>query len=276
MAAVLCYPYGVSITCVCDNSGSVYNCYPTNYKNKHSAHINNSPLQEERLAKTETGRSDQTVEIILATTALVTVIALFLSFLIYRMEKYLVRHGYQIPLFHKCNKETLTKLFKQKNSSSSQTDPIIYWYSQNQTVVGITHITAPAPLPSQPQAKLYPSLPTRRHSYSNSPDSAIVSTRPSFSSTLPCPNSRSRGSPYEVSEHKSDQMSTPIELRDIQPDLSHDVIDGDSVDTGDNIDIYQAEPELDNNYDEDNISFVNHSLSQQPLLNMSSFQGSQV
>ena len=70
-------------------------------------------------------------------------------------------------------------------------DPIIYWYSQNQTVVGITHITAPAPLvSSQPQAKLYPSLPTRRHSYSNSPDSAIVSTRPSFSSTLPCPNSR--------------------------------------------------------------------------------------
>ena len=156
-------------------------------------------------------------------------------------------------------------------------DPIIYWYSQNQTVVGITHITAPAPLASQPQAKLYPSLPTRRHSYSNSPDSAIVSTRPSFSSTLPCPNSRSRGSPYEVSEHKSDQMSTPIELRDIQPDLGQDVIDGDSVDLcGDNIDVYQAEPELDNNYDEDNISFVNHSLSQQPLLNMSSFQGSQV
>ena len=69
-------------------------------------------------------------------------------------------------------------------------DPIIYWYSQNQTVVGITHITAPAPLASQAGAKLYPSLPTRRHSYSNSPDSAIVSTRPSFSSTLPCPNSR--------------------------------------------------------------------------------------
>ena len=87
---------------------------------------------------------------------------------------------------------------------------------------------------------------------------------------------RSRGSPYEVSDHKSDQMSTPIELRDIQPDLAGDVIDGDSVDTGDNIDVYHAEPELDNNYDEDNISFVNHSLSQQPLLNMSSFQGSQV
>ena len=39
MAAVLCYPYGVTITCVCDNSGSVYNCYPTNYKNKHQGHV---------------------------------------------------------------------------------------------------------------------------------------------------------------------------------------------------------------------------------------------
>ena len=45
MAAVLCYSYGVTITCVCDNSGSVYNCYPTNYKNKHSNHLANSPLQ---------------------------------------------------------------------------------------------------------------------------------------------------------------------------------------------------------------------------------------
>ena len=46
MAAVLCYPYGVTITCVCDNSGSVYNCYPTNYKNKHTGHLNsNNGLQ---------------------------------------------------------------------------------------------------------------------------------------------------------------------------------------------------------------------------------------
>ena len=83
---------------------------------------------------------------------------------------------------------------------------------------------------------------------------------------------RSRGSPcVSGSDHKSDQMSTPIELRDIQPDLGQDVIDGDSVDTGDNIDVYHGEQELDNNYDEDNISFVNHSLSQQPLLNMSTF-----
>ena len=113
MAAVLCYPYGVTITCVCDNTGSVYNCYPTNYKNKHQGHVGansqaqvrkhwcllhashlrnsiilsqyphhvimfNAVFQDERLAKSEKSRGDQTVEIILATTALVTVIALFL------------------------------------------------------------------------------------------------------------------------------------------------------------------------------------------------------
>ena len=44
-------------------------------------------------------------------------------------------------------------------------------------------------------------------------------------------------------------------------------------DTNDN---FQAEHELDNNYDEDNISFVNHSLSQQPLLNMTTFSNSMV
>jgi len=277
MAAVLCYPYGVTITCVCDNTGSVYNCYPTNYKNKHQGHVGaNSQAQDERLTKSEKSRGDQTVEIILATTALVTVIALFLSFLIYRLEKYLVRHGYQIPLFHKCNKETLTKMFKQKNSSSCQTDPIIYWYSQNQTVVGITHITTQprsALPPATSQAKLYPSLPLRRHSYSNSPDSAIVSTRPSFSSTLPCSNSsRSRCSPYDVTDHKSDQMSTPIELNDIPSDpiTLPDTVESIDQELPDPISVSQ---ELDNNYDEayDDISFVNHSLSQQPLLNMSTF-----
>ena len=50
MAAVLCYPYGVTITCVCDNSGSVYNCYPTNYKNKHNSHLTtNSAVQVRRV-----------------------------------------------------------------------------------------------------------------------------------------------------------------------------------------------------------------------------------
>ena len=175
--------------------------------------------------------------------------------------------------------------------------------------------------PLHHHSKLYPSLPLRRHSYSNSPDSAIVSTRPSFSSTLPCPNSRlksmiylqatepkslqfackrdyfhcyhcllllmmvsyfrSRSSPYEVSDHKSDQVSTPIELRDITQDNITDINDIVPIDTEEeniinDINSDNMEHELDNNYDEDNFSFVNHSLSQQPLLNMSTFQNSMV
>ena len=69
-------------------------------------------------------------------------------------------------------------------------------------------------------------------------------------------------------------MSTPIELNDIPADTSdNDVIDDQNICdvASDNID-----HELDNNYDEDNVSYVNHSLSQQPLLNMSSFSNSMV
>ena len=96
-------------------------------------------------------------------------------------------------------------------------------------------------------------------------------------------NARSRCSPYEVSEpeHKSDLVSTPIELT---TDLGTEL--GDTADIADIAPIDDPEPELpdmmledqelDNNYDEDNISFVNHSLSQQPLLNMSTFAHSHV
>ena len=67
-------------------------------------------------------------------------------------------------------------------------------------------------------------------------------------------------------------MSTPIELNDIPsdpitlPDI--DIMETMDQDLPDRISMSQ---ELDNNYDEDDISFVNHSLSQQPLLNMSTF-----
>ena len=92
---------------------------------------------------------------------------------------------------------------------------------------------------------------------------------------------RSRSSPYEVSDHKSDQVSTPIELRDITQDNITDINDIVPIDTEEeniinDINSDNMEHELDNNYDEDNFSFVNHSLSQQPLLNMSTFQNSMV
>ena len=85
-----------------------------------------------------------------------------------------------------------------------------------------------------------------------------------------------------MSDHKSDQMSTPIELNDIPADIAdnNDIAAIDDTDIRDTIsdtnDNFQAEHELDNNYDEDNISFVNHSLSQQPLLNMTTFSNSMV
>lgn len=84
--------------------------------------------------------------------------------------------------------------------------------------------------------------------------------------------SRSRCSPYDVTDHKSDQMSTPIELNDIPSDpiTLPDTVESFDQELPDPISVSQ---ELDNNYDEayDDISFVNHSLSQQPLLNMSTF-----
>ena len=83
-------------------------------------------------------------------------------------------------------------------------------------------------------------------------------------------------------------MSTPIELNDIPADTSDNEVltnerpvfmSRDTVLTNDVVDDVASDNidhELDNNYDEDNVSYVNHSLSQQPLLNMSSFSNSMV
>ena len=160
-------------------------------------------------------------------------------------------------------------MLQQTISHSHFPDPIIYWYSQNQTVVGITHITTAAPQP----AKLYPSLPARRYSYS--PDSTEVSTRPSLSSTLPFPRSRSRSSPYEVEgcEQKSDQLSTPIELKEINSyEAPNDEFimkmeegeqeNNDIIDNGDNY----------SEFNEENFTTMNYSISQQPLLNLEQLQ----
>ena len=65
---------GVSITCVCDPQGAIFNCFPTNYKRRAE--------QEAKTRDPSTQRSvvdtDERVEVILASTALVAVIALFL------------------------------------------------------------------------------------------------------------------------------------------------------------------------------------------------------
>ena len=64
---------GVSITCVCDPQGAIFNCFPTNYKRRGEV----TSSREASIRRTEVD-SDERVEVILASTALVAVIALFL------------------------------------------------------------------------------------------------------------------------------------------------------------------------------------------------------
>ena len=66
---------GVSITCVCDPQGAIFNCFPTNYKRR--GEMTSSREASIRKAEVVTDQ-DERVEVILASTALVAVIALFL------------------------------------------------------------------------------------------------------------------------------------------------------------------------------------------------------
>jgi len=199
----LCFPYGSPITCVCDPRGHVYNCFPTDTKGKMASYRATEAGGGASIGGRAGGRGgDQRTEIVLATTALVAVVALFLSFLIYRLEKCLVAKGFQLPIFNCKSSDT-------RSSSAAQTDPVIYCYSHSQTVVGITHLSQLPPPPPPPP--IYPTLPQRRFSYS--PDSAVDdSFRPSLSSTLPFPRSRSRSSRYEMEGGGDQQVpATPIE-----------------------------------------------------------------
>ena len=65
---------GVSITCVCDPQGAIFNCFPTNYKRRGEV---TASSREASVRRAEVDH-DERVEIILATTALVAVIAMFL------------------------------------------------------------------------------------------------------------------------------------------------------------------------------------------------------
>ena len=68
----------LSITCVCDPQGTIFNCFPTNYKlrNDISDSGQSSNIQKSHMEQ------DEKVEIILASTALVAVVALFLRWII--------------------------------------------------------------------------------------------------------------------------------------------------------------------------------------------------
>jgi len=208
----LCFPYGSPITCVCDPRGHVYNCFPTDTKGKMASYRSPEAGRGTSIGGRSGGRGgDQRTEIVLATTALVAVVALFLSFLIYRLEKCLTTRGFQLPIFNYKSRDT-------RSSSAAQTDPVIYCYSHSQTVVGITHLSQLPPPPPPPP--IYPTLPQRRFSYS--PDSAVDdSFRPSLSSTLPFPRSRSRSSRYEMEIGGDQQVpATPTEHTELHQERS--------------------------------------------------------
>ena len=71
----VCHPYGMTITCVCDAQGKVVNCFPT-----IRTGVKGEEVQERkggRKGETSVAMEDNITEILLATTALVAVIAFF-------------------------------------------------------------------------------------------------------------------------------------------------------------------------------------------------------
>ena len=70
----VCHPYGMSITCVCDKQGKVVNCFPSMGEGmKGRLEGREGGGREER----DLSMEDNITEILLATTALVAVIAFF-------------------------------------------------------------------------------------------------------------------------------------------------------------------------------------------------------
>ena len=65
----VCHPYGMSITCVCDKQGKVVNCFPSMGEGMKG--------QVEGREERDLSMEDNITEILLATTALVAVIAFF-------------------------------------------------------------------------------------------------------------------------------------------------------------------------------------------------------
>merc|ERR1712013_448916 len=88
----VCYPYGRAIACVCNSHDKVVNCFPTLEMEKKREVVGRQGSMAMNMAR---DMKDNHTEILLAATALVATIALFLSFLIYRVEKYLESHKYE-------------------------------------------------------------------------------------------------------------------------------------------------------------------------------------
>jgi hypothetical protein len=70
----VCHPYGMTITCVCDTQGKVVNCFPSMGKE-----VKGQVEEREVRGRGESSlvMEDNITEILLATTALLAVIAFF-------------------------------------------------------------------------------------------------------------------------------------------------------------------------------------------------------
>jgi len=136
----LCYPYGSGITCVCDDSGRIYKCFP-DIKGDQSSQKSgagslggvmigaNTQLDSlHRKLGLDPDTFDRSTEIVLASTFLILVILIFVAFIIHRCEKTFVRRRSQDLTGD--NFYTRPAL----NSVSIQTDPPVWSLQSSYTM----------------------------------------------------------------------------------------------------------------------------------------------
>jgi len=136
----LCYPYGPGITCVCDDGGRIYKCFPE-IKSEHGSRgaggVTGAQTQLTDAYKgppDEHDALDRSTEIVLASTFLILVILMFLAFIVHRCEKTFIRSRTQGH--HQCQ----NSMYQQSPSSLSsisvsiQTDPQLFSLNQSYTM----------------------------------------------------------------------------------------------------------------------------------------------
>ena len=154
--SALCYPYGGSISCMCDNRGRIYRCV-AQVDTIHNVGQDPDPVLDQTLVHDSPSDPSQTLdertEVILAATFLVLVVLTFVAFVIYRCERTYTRRTLQVGILRKGKYSTLStsRLFlvvtqeslyanssRPCSSVSVQTDPEM---GVNGVAVGMTTIS---------------------------------------------------------------------------------------------------------------------------------------
>ena len=99
--SALCYPYGGSISCMCDNRGRIYRCV-AQVDTIHNVGQDPDPVLDQTLVHDSPSDPSQTLdertEVILAATFLVLVVLTFVAFVIYRCERTYTRRTLQVGI----------------------------------------------------------------------------------------------------------------------------------------------------------------------------------